>query len=149
MFRLNSNTEVESLIDRLEERVELQKGSLDIGFGYILRNDKRTLEIHVLPKREGELFEVIVHTKSDYLEELSKQIFGKPEREVVKDASILDVAEFIVDLPDSIDSAIGEMVREKFDLDEDKYEYFKEIIIKQSANENARSDFRNAAKRLA
>ncbi len=149
VFRLNSKAEVETLIDRLEEEVSLQRGSLDISFGYILRNEDRSLELQVLPKKEGELFEIIVHLKSDDLEELTKQIFGEPQKEIAKDASILDVAEFIVDLPVEIsDMEIKNLVKEKFNLDECKYDYFKDIIIRHSINENARNDFKHAAKRL-
>jgi len=52
---------------------------------------------------------------------------------------------------DSLSSAINQVLshaKEKFDLDESKFDYFKDIIIKQSINKNARLDFKHAAKKL-
>ncbi|MGC9780722.1 MAG: hypothetical protein HZR80_15885 [Candidatus Heimdallarchaeota archaeon] len=149
VFHLNSNTEVETLLDRLEERVDLKKASLEDSFGYSLRNDDRSLEIQVFPKQGGEHFEVVVRTWNDKHETLSKQIFGKPKKETMKDASILDIAEYIAELPqDYSEIKIKKMLKEKFELNDDKFLYFKEMILKQGSRDNARDYLKNAAERF-
>lgn len=146
---MNSNTEVETLLNRFEERVELKKDSLEDCFGYSLRNDDRSLEIQVFPKQGGEHFEIIIRTWNDDHETLSKQIFGEPKKEIMKDASILDVAEYIAELPrDYSETEIKNLLKEKFDLTDDKYQYFKEMILKQGSRDNARDYLKNAAERF-
>ena len=60
IYNFRSNSEVEVLIDKLEERVEVRKANLDEELGYSLHNEDRSLEIQILPKFEGEEYEVIV-----------------------------------------------------------------------------------------
>ncbi|MHA1461698.1 MAG: hypothetical protein ACTSQ0_01280 [Candidatus Heimdallarchaeota archaeon] len=150
IYNFKSNSEVEVLIDKLEERVEVRKANLDEELGYSLRNEDRSLEIQILPKYEGEECEVIIKAHNDRLENLSRQIFGKPKREAVKDASILDVAEFIAELPtNTSNTEINEFLVERFSLDEDKLNSFIQLIIKQASRENAREYIIEAAKKLA
>ena len=149
VFHLNSNTEVETLIDRFEERVSLRKASIEDSFGYSLRNDDRSLEIQIIPKKGGEHFDIIVRTWNDDHELLSKQIFGEPKRETMKDASILDVAEFIAELPqEKSEDEIKDLLKVKFDLTEEKISYFIDMILKQGSRDNARQYLRNAAERF-
>ncbi len=149
IYNFKSDSEVEALIDKLEERVEIRKANFDEELGYSLRNEDRSLEIHILPKYEGEEYEVIVKAHNNYLEELSKQIFGTPKRETVQDASILDVAEYIADLPtNSSEAEIKGFLVERFSLDDDKLNFFIQLIIKQASRENAREYIIEAAKRL-
>lgn len=149
IYTFNSDLEVETLIDRLEEKVEIRKASLDEGLGYSLRNDDRSLEIHIVPKQEGELFEVVVKTKNDNLENISKEIFGDPKKEAYKDASIMDVAEFIMDLPDSINfEELCKALKERFILDDEKLEFFIKTIIKQASKFTARDYLKKAAKKI-
>ena len=149
IFHLNSNTEVETLLDRFEEKVSLRKASLEDSFGYSLRNDDRSLEIQVLPKKGGEHYDVIVRTWNDDHEVLSKQIFGEPTRETMNDASILDVAEFIAELPqDQSEDEIKVLLKDKFDLTDDKIQYFIDMILKQGSRVNAREYLKNAANRF-
>lgn len=149
VFRLQSKSELEALIDRLEERVDLRKASSDVGLGFSLCNNDRSLDIQVHPKKEGELFEIIVKTSDDDLELITKTIFGEPEKEIVKDASILDIAEFLADLPNNTkEPVIKELLKEKFELSESKYEYFKNLILKQGNRIDARTYLKNAAKRF-
>jgi len=150
IYIFKSNSEVEVLIDKLEERIEVRKANLDEELGYSLRNEDRSLEIQILPKYEGEECEVIIKAHNDRLENLSRQIFGKPKREAVKDASILDVAEFIAELPtNTSNTEINEFLVERFSLDEDKLNSFIQLIIKQASRENAREYIIEAAKKLA
>ncbi len=150
IYNFKSNSEVEVLIDKLEERVEVRKANLDEELGYSLRNEDRSLEIQILPKYEGEEYEVIIKAHNDRLENLSRQIFGKPKREAVKDASILDVAEFIAELPTNTSKTeINEFLVERFSLDENKLNFFIQLIIKQASRENAREYIIEAAKKLA
>ena len=148
-YNFKSNSEVEVLIDKLEERIEIRKANLDEELGYSLHNEDRSLEIQILPKFEGEEYEVIVKAHNNRLENLSKQIFGTPKREAVKDASILDVTEYIAELPTNTSKIeIEELLIEKFSLDEDKLNFFIQLIIKQASRENAREYIIEAAKRL-
>lgn len=150
VYNFKSNSEVEVLIDKLEERIDIRKASLDEELGYSLHNEDRSLEIQILPKYEGEEYEVIVKAHNDRLENLSKQIFGTPKREAVKDASILDVAEFIAELPTNTSKEeINELLVERFSLEEDKLNSFIQLIIKQASRENAREYIIEAAKKLA
>lgn len=82
VFRLQSKLELETLIDKLEERVELRKASSDVGLGFSLCNDNRSLEVQVHPKKEGELFEIVIKTSDDDLETIAKAIFGEPEKKL-------------------------------------------------------------------
>ena len=149
IFNFGSDSEVETLIDKLEERIPIKKASLDEGLGYSLRNEDRTLEIRILPKFEGEEYEVIVKAHNDRLENLSTQIFGQPKRVVMKDASILDVAEYIAELPNSItEDEIKDCLVEKFGLDKEKVNFFIQLILKQASRENAREYLIEAAKRF-
>ena len=149
IYNFGSDSEVETLIDRLEERVNIKKASLDEGLGYSLRNEDRTLEIRILPKYEGEEYEVIVKAHNDRLENLSTQIFGRPKRVAMKDASILDVAEYIAELPENItEDEIKHCLVEKFGLDIAKVNFFIQLIIKQATRDNAREYLLEAAKRF-
>ncbi|NHK30000.1 MAG: hypothetical protein FK730_01525 [Asgard group archaeon] len=149
VFRLQSKLELETLIDKLEERVELRKASSDVGLGFSLCNDNRSLEVQVHPKKEGELFEIVIKTSDDDLETIAKAIFGEPEKETVKDASILDIAEFLAELPNNTkEPEIKELLKSKFELTDYKYEYFKNLILKQGNRSNARAYLKNAAERF-
>lgn len=149
IYNFKSDSEVEVLIDKLEERIEIRKANLDEELGYSLHNEDRSLEIQILPKYEGEECEVIVKTHTNHLEELSKQIFGTPKREAVQDASILDVAEYIAELPTNTSKLeTKDILVERFNLDEDKLNFFIQLIIKQASRENAREYIIEAAKRL-
>ncbi len=149
IYNFKSDSEVEVLIDKLEERVEIRKANLNQELGYSLHNEDRSLEIRILPKYEGKEYEVIVKAHNNHLEELSKQIFGTPKRETVQDASILDVAEFIADLPsNSSELKIKALLVEQFNLDKEKLNFFTRLIIKQASRENAREYIVKAAKRL-
>jgi len=150
VFRLQSKSELEILIDRMEERIELREASSDIGLGFILCNIDRSLEIQVHPKKEGESFEIIVKTSDDGLENITKTIFGEPEKETVKDASILDIAEFLADLPNNTkEPEIKEMLKDKFELSDSKYEFYKNLILKQGNRINARTYLKDAAERFS
>jgi hypothetical protein len=148
-FRLHSKSELESLIDRLEEKVVLRKASLDDGLAFSLCNENKSFEVNVHPKKGGDHFELIIKTNNDDLEEIAKQIFGDPQREIVKDSSILDIAEFLAELPSNTNrDNVRELVKEKFELTDNKYEFFKNMIIQQATRDNARSYLKDAAERL-
>lgn len=149
IFRLDSKSLLESHLDKLDEHIILEKYSLAGELGYTLKNEERTLELQVLPLYGGDNFELCIHTEVDSIEDLIKDIFGTPERELSKDASILDVAEFISNLKNNITHEdIDAQVIERFDLELSKYQYFKKMIIKQSEKDNAREEFISAAKKM-
>ncbi|NHJ49205.1 MAG: hypothetical protein FK733_15560 [Asgard group archaeon] len=151
VFRLNSKSELESLIDKLEERIELRKASLDDedDFGFSLCNDNRSFEVNVHPKTGGDLFEIVIKTNDDHFETITKSIFGEPEREIAKDSSILDIAEYLAELPVNTEREdVKDLVKTKFDLTDQKYENFKNIILKQATRVDARTYLKNAAERL-
>jgi hypothetical protein len=152
VFRLNSKSELESLIDRLEECIELREASLgkdEDDFGFSLCNDNRSFEVNVHPKTGGDLFEIVIKTYDDHLETIAKSIFGEPERETVKDSSILDIAEYLAELPvNTKREDVKELVKTKFDISDKKFETFKRLILKQATRVNARTYLKNAAERL-
>lgn len=149
IYNFKSDSEVETLIDRLEEQIEIRRASLDEDLGYSLRNDDRSLEIQILPKQEAESFDIIVKAQNERVEHISKQIFGKPKRESAKDASILDVAEFISELSkDFTRIEICNLVKKRFSLNDKKLNFFVKMIIKQASKADARDFLRIAAERL-
>ena len=150
VFRLQSDSEVESLIDRLEEKVELIKASHNDALDYSFRNENRSFELVVYPLKEGEICEVIVKTTDEQLEELSKEIFGKPQRVSNSDASFLDVTEFIADLPrDTETSEVFNLVKEKYDINDEKLRFYTKMILKKASQESARDYLKQAAERLS
>lgn len=149
IFNFKSDSEVETLIDRLEEQIEIRRASLDEDLGYCLRNDDRSLEIQILPKQEAESFDIIVKAHNERVESISKQIFGKPKRESAKDASILDVAEFISELSKEFTRIeICNLVKKKFCLKDKKLNFFTKMIIRQASKADARVFLKIAAERL-
>ncbi|MHA1356139.1 MAG: hypothetical protein ACTSXA_02445 [Candidatus Heimdallarchaeota archaeon] len=150
VFRLPSDSAVESLIDRLEEKVELREATLNDSLRYSFRNEDRTFELQVFPMKEGELNEIIVKTTNDQLEDLSKEIFGKPIRESNSDASFLDVTEFIAELPrDTETDEVFLLVKEKFDINDEKLTFYTSMILKKASQESARDYLKQAAMRLS
>ena len=146
---MNNKTNLESLIDKLEERVILQKAEIDAELGFGLLTDDKALNVRVLPKSGNDDFHIIAQIKKDEYEILVKTIFGTPVRETIKDASILDVAEFIADLPEDIPNhEIRIMIKEKFKINDLKYLHFKKTIIKQAARSDSKPHYKQAAKRL-
>jgi len=148
IYSIDSKTHVDTLIDRLEEKIELKKASFDEALGYYLRDNKSSFEIHILPKK-GEFFELNFRLKNIENELFVKEIFGIPQKEYVKDASILDVAEFIAKLNlDKSENEIYDLVKTHFNLSKTKYDSFIKLIIKQGSRFNARKYLKDAAKRL-
>lgn len=146
---LNSDSELETLIDKLEEQIEIRKASLDEGLGFSLRNEDRSLEIHIFPKNTGENFQVIAKTHAERLENIIIQIFGEPLKVIQKDASIMDIAEFIVDLPNNhTKEEILSLTKKKFGIDESKLRFFTKMIIKQASRKNPREYLQQAAEKL-
>ncbi len=149
VYNIDSKTHVETLLDRLEEKIELKEASFDEALGFCLRDDKLSFEVQVLPKREGEFFELSFRLNDKKNEVFVKEIFGHPKKEYIKDASIMDIAEFIAKLPKDIDeNEIFELLKTQFNLSEIKYNEFKKMIIKQGTRFNARKYLKDAAKRL-
>jgi len=146
VFRLPSDSAVESLIDRLELREATKNDSLRYSF----RNEDRSFELQVFPMMEGEVCEVIVKTTDDQLEELSKEIFGTPTRELNADASFLDVTEFIAELPrDTTTHEVFHLVKEKFDINDEKLNFYTKMILKKASQESARDYLKLAADKLS
>ena len=141
---------MESLIDRLEEKIELREASQNDSLTYGFRNEDRSFELIVHPLQEGEICEVIVKTTNDQLEELSKDIFGKPTRESNADASFLDVTEYIADLPINIEpSEALQLVKEKFDINDEKLQFYTKTILRKASQASAREYLKQAAKRIS
>ena len=150
VFRLPSDSAVESLIDRLEEKIELREASLNDSLRYGFRNEDRSFELIVFPMKEGELCEVIVKTTNEQLEELSKEIFGTPIKESNNDASFLDVTEFIAELPrDTETQEVFLLVKEKFDINDEKLHFYTQMILKKASQDSARDYLKQAADRLS
>ena len=150
VFRLPSDSAVESLIDRLEEKVELREATQNDSLRYSFRNEDRSFELQVFPMKEGELSEIIVKTTSDQLEDLSKEIFGKPIRESNSDASFLDVTEFIAELPQDIETQdVFQLVKEKFDINDEKLQFYTKMILRKASQESARDYLKQAADKLS
>ena len=149
IYKFNSDSEVETLIDRLEEQIDIRRASLDEELGYSLRNEDRSLEIRILPKQEAESFDIIVKAQNERVENLSRQIFGTPKKESYKDASIMDIAEFIADLSkEYTQEEICSLLKEKFNFDDKKLNFFTKMIIKQAKKADARDYLRKAAIKL-
>ncbi|NHJ88109.1 MAG: hypothetical protein FK734_21770 [Asgard group archaeon] len=149
VFHLNNKTNLESLIDKLEERVVLQKADLDTELGFGLLTGDRALNVRIIPKSGNDDFHVIAQVKKDEYEVIVKNVFGNPIREIIKDASILDIAEFIADLPEDIpNNEIKNLIKEKFKINDLKYSHFKKIIIKQAARSDSKPHYKQAAERL-
>lgn len=150
VFRLQSDSAVESLIDRLEERIELWEATQNDSLRYSFRNKDRSFELLVFPMKEGELCEIIVKTTDEQLEELSKEIFGQPIRESNADASFLDVTEFIAELPREIEiKEVFDLVKEKFDISEEKLQFYTKMILRKASQETARDYLKQAADKLS
>lgn len=150
VFRLPSDSAVESLIDRLEEKLDLREANLNDSLRYGFRNADRSFELIVFPMKEGELCEVIVKTTNDQFEKLSKEIFGIPIRESNADASFLDVTEFIAELPsDTEREEVFQLVKEKFDIKDEKLHFYSQMILKKALQDSARDYLKQAADRLS
>ncbi|MBN1330429.1 MAG: hypothetical protein JXA54_13225 [Candidatus Heimdallarchaeota archaeon] len=149
IYNIDSKINVETLLDKLEDKIDLKKASFDEALGYCLRDTTSTFELHVFPKREGEFYELNFRLKNKKNERFVKEIFGTPKKEFMKDASIMDIAEFIAELPlDKSENEIFELMKLKFNLSEKKYLSFKKLIIKQGSRINTRKYLKDAAKRL-
>jgi hypothetical protein len=148
-YRFKNNSEIESLLNRLEEETEVVEDSMDEGLGHSFRDKNHTFEMQILPLKKGEFYEIIIRTRNSLSEALIKKIFGQPIREAKKDASILDVAEYISDLPNNISSGeLDQLIIEKFSLNKRKINLYKKLIIKQSTKETTRKELLIAAKRF-
>ncbi|MBD3189984.1 MAG: hypothetical protein GF308_05050 [Candidatus Heimdallarchaeota archaeon] len=146
IFRFKAESEVESLIDDLEEQIDIQKRLLGEEIGLNFWNIDRSLELRVIPKQKGKFFEIIVRTKTNELEELIKTIFGIPRKEKIIAASILDIAELIADLPErKTEREIREIVQERFGIPNEKFNRYKVLIMQQATRENSRSFIKRAA----
>ncbi|TFG01618.1 MAG: hypothetical protein EU542_06650 [Promethearchaeota archaeon] len=149
IYRFKDNSEIEVIINRLEEEVdeEFEQG-IDEGVTSYFHNNNRSLEIHVFPRNSGELFEASILTRSSEMEIVTKKILGAPIKERFKDASILDVAELIAELPeDTSDDEIQKAIENNLGIKK-KYSFFRRMIKKMGKKKNAPNYLRDAARKL-
>ena len=149
IFRFKSDFEIEALIDDLEEQLEVKKRPLVEEVGTSLWNEDRTFELRTRPRDKGKFCEVFIRVKTANLEILAKEIFGEPIHERNVSASILDVVELIAELPDNQSQEnIREIVKDKFGLEDEKFNAYKMMILKQAKRNNTRY-FHRAAEKLS
>lgn len=149
IFRCKAESEVETLIDALEEKIEIQERTLGEEVGLNFWNKDRSLELRVIPRQQGKFFEIIVRTKTNELEKLVKTIFGIPKKEKIISASILDIAKLIADLPErKSEQEIRELVQERFGIPNEKFNSYKLLILKQATRKNSGSFIKRAAEKF-